>query len=312
MPERRNQGFLTMKDRNVLSESEPEEYPHSFRGRTRKKVKQGLADLAFTAEHLEDEDIEAVFKVLSNPALQEETSYTKEPFTRETVVNALALFIQAVDLVGGRGDADLETLIRDATFEAYDRNHPLKVVGAVNVDVKFALRQEAYDRAYRKHREGDSLNSSEMRALIDADQLGEKETDESQSTRKRSRQTLPTDPEVDKYVLDNLEKIESGLDLTDFQPEAPGHDSYALCTDENSEAVLIEWLSHRLKTRDVRHFRKLIKHCGGSEQVRGILIAVPGGDEEAHSERVESGFEFRELQLGPRGVIKGINHPNTS
>lgn len=312
MPERRNQGILTMKDRNILLESEPEEYPHYFRGRTREKLKQGLADLAFTAENLEDEDIAAVFKTLSNPALEEETSYTKESFTRETVVNALSLFIQAVDLVGNGEDTDLENVIRDAIFEAYHRNHPRQVIGSVDVEVKASPRQEAHDRAYRKRRDGDLLSPSEMRAFIDADQPADKETDESSSTQKRSRPALPTEPEVNKYIIDNLGEIEPGLDLTDFQPEAPDRDSYALCTDQDEETVLIEWISHRLMTHDVEHFYQLIKHCGGPEQLRGILIAPPGGDAEAKSDLVESGFEFRELELGPYGVIKGINHPTNS
>jgi hypothetical protein len=312
MPERRNQGILTVKDRNILLESEPEEYPHYFRGRTREKLKQGLADLAFTAENLEDKDIAAVFNVLANPALEEETSYTEEPFTRETVVNALALFIQAVDLVGSQEDTDLETLIRDAIFEAYRRNHPRQVIGSVDVEVEASPRQDAHDRAYRKRRDGDLLSSSEMRALIDAEQPIDRETEESRSTPERSRQTLPTESEVNKYIIDNLEEIEPGLDLTDFQPETPGRDSYALCTDRDEKTVLIEWISHRLMTRHVKHFYQLIKLCGGPEQLRGILIAPPGGDTEAQSELVESGFEFRELQLGPHGVIEGINHPNTS
>ena len=44
--------------------------------------------------------------------------------------------------------------------------------------------------------------------------------------------------------------------------------------------------------------------------MQGILVTPSGGDPRAQTQLVESGFEFRELQLGQHGVIEGINHPD--
>ena len=302
-----------MKDRNIL-ETGPEEYPHYFRGRTQEKIKQGLADLAFLAKNLGDEDIEAVFKVLSNPALEEETSYAKEPFSRETVVNALALFIQANDLVGNQEEIDLESLVRDATFEAYHRNHPRRVIGAVNVNVESMSRQQAHDRGYRKLDKGDRLNSSEMRALIDAEESIAKSSEESQLTKEKSQVPTFTQSEIGEYVINNLEEIEPGLEVADFQLEDFNDhlDSQILCVDKEGEAVRVSWSFAPLSLLTARRMVRNQEEDSVSGQLRNVYVAVSAESDKVRSELAESNYKFCELRLGPHDVIKGIDCPNDS
>jgi hypothetical protein len=312
MSERRNRGFLTMKDRTVLEESSPDQYPRNFRARTRERLKSGIADFASLSKRMEDPDLMQAFNVLSNPDLTEETSYTHEPFTRETVVDALALFIQAIDLVSDQNEAALEDLIREAVIKAYGRNHPDQLVGAVDLDLETASLRGVHEMARRKHRRGDWLTTTEMRALL-ADKTPVEEGE--QTTTKSLSDEYLSEKDIEEYVLDHLSEIEPGLEVSELQANSQPEELSApeiLCVDkEEKPAPLI--LKTQPPSRDYLEGLQLyLREYGGADQARLILIIPDTWDGVAEMIEGRRGLEIRELQLDQYGNITGINNPNPS
>lgn len=307
MSKRRYRGFLTHDDRTTLTESEPEQYPRNFHTRTRERLRQGLADLAFSSEKLSEDDIAEVFEVLMDPDQTEETSFSREPFDRETIVSALSLFFQAVDLVGSQDDDTLETLIRDAVLQAYRSKLPDQVVSSVDVELNIAPRQETYERAREKYRDGEFLTSTEMRALIDAEVSRGSNKDGTYS-----RDEPPVNySDIKQYVVNHLDEIEPGLELAEFQPKETSDQSSVpdlVCEDREGTTVLVEWRRESVIPRKLEGVQTLMKQYGGPDRIRAIILAPNDPPGKSRERMIELGIEFRRLQVGSYGTIKGIEN----
>lgn len=308
MTERRNRGLLTMKDRTVLEKSDPDQYPRNFHARTREKLRSGVADLAALSENMEDRDIAQVFNVLAEPDLAEETSYTHEPFTRDTVVNALALFLQAIDVVSDQDEAALEDLIRDAVIRAYSHNHPDKLVGVADLDLETASRRGAGVLARRKYRRGERLNPTEMRALIEVMSVDE----ENQTTTGSASEELLSGEDSAEYVLEHLSEIEPGLEKSEIQensqPEGVAY-PMILCVDQDEKPVLIALRIRPPSRGNIEGLEAHLREYGGPDQARGILVVPDIWDGVAEMVESRRGLEIRELQLDQSGEITGIDDP---
>jgi hypothetical protein len=308
MTERRNRGILTAKDRKIMEESSPDQYPPHFRRRTRDKFKQGLADLAFISENLEEEDIAEVFGVLTDSDPKDETSYSHEPFTRQTIIEALGLFFQAAELVDDQDESVLEDFIQRGVEQAYRRHRPDLVVGTLDFDLETVPRQEAYDRGIEKVPDFQSLTSSEQSAVIAA----HARTIHGQGPEEHSADIPDNDiilrgSELTQYVIDHLGEIEPGLEQVGFQSD-PSKGQFrtpdVFCEDQTEQLVLIEVMTGPITEHDITETESLLEDYGGPEEVRGIVVGPDRGILEKAS--TEAKFEFCELQLGPYGVIKGF------
>lgn len=304
MAERRNQGFLTLKDRTIFEESRPDQYPPHFRERAREKFKQALADLAFTSENFETEDIAQVFEVLTDPNLSGSTTYTHEPFSRDTIVDALALFFQATELISDQDESALDDLIQEAVRKAYHRSQPEQVVGSVDFELETAPRQEAYDRGCEKIRDGEWLTISERRAVFEAESSDQDGYVGGEKEGFPEYNVLLQDSDLTQYIIDHLDMIEPGLKQTEFQPGQAKDQFDIFCEDQAGQLVLIKLMMGPMADHHIMEIESRLVEYGGTERVRGIVIGVDRGA--LGNESTEAEFDFYELQLGPHGVIKGF------
>ena len=292
-----------------MEESNPDQYPPHFRRRTREKFKQGLADLAFISENLEEEDIEEVFGVLTDSDLNDETSYSHEPFTRQTIIEALGLFFQATELLADQDETILEDLIEQAARGAYHRNRPDLVVGTLDFDLETVSRQEAYDRGVETLANGEIRTNSERTAMLEAhlQSIFGPEADKNKIDIPDHDMILQGS-ELTQYVIDHLDKIEPGLEQIVLEPD-PSQGQFrtpdVFCRDQTGKIVLIEIIAGPIAEHNITETESLIEDYGGPERVRGIVVGPHKGVLEKESTKPK--FEFCELQVGPYGVITGFN-----
>jgi hypothetical protein len=291
-----------------MEESNPDQYPSHFRRRTRDKFKQGLADLAFISENFEKEDIAEVFGVLTDSDLNDETSYSHEPFTRRTVIDALGLFFQGAELVGDQDESVLEDFIQQAVKKAYRRNQPDQVIGSFDFDLETAPRQEAYDRGTEKMQNGELLTSSERRALFEsAIPVLYGSDDQDNNVHIPDYDIILRDSNLTDYVIDHLDEIEPGLKQIGGQPD-PSEGQFRtpdiFCEDQTGQLVLIETMTGPIAEHHITETESLLTDYGDPEQIRGIIVGPDRGVLEKES--VEAKFDFCELQIGPHGVITGF------
>ena len=308
-----NRGFLTRKNRRILAQWSPVEYPSQFPKRIRERLTQSLADLSFIRENMEESDIAEVFAVLTDPDLSKTTSYSEESFSRETVVDALALFVQAADQVSEQDDAVLESFIRDAITKAYQESRPDHVVGEIDVNIETEPRQEAYDRGRAKFSDRNRLTSAEMRALLDAELPTSDGIRDESEIREQPVVRSPNSHDIKTYFTENIDNIEPGLEVSEFQPglESDRHlDPDLICEDQNGDTVLVDFSASPASRDRIHRFFTLIEEYGGFDRIRGILVAPPGGRKREQSILTDSDIEYRMLRLGPHGTIKGIHHPD--
>lgn len=304
MAERRNQGFLTLKDRAIFEKSRPSQYPTHFRERAREKFKQALADLAFVSENFEAEDIAQVFSVLTDPDLSENTTYTHEPFTRNTIVDALSLFFQATELVSEQDESALDDLIQEAVRKAYHRSQPEQVVGSVDFELETAPRQEAYDRGCEKIRNGEWLTTNERRAVFEAESFDQDGYAGEEKEGYPEYDILLQNSDLTQYIISHLDAIEPGLEQIEFQPDQSKDQFDIFCEDQDGQLVLIKLMMGPMADHHIIEIESSLVEYGGTERVRGIVIGVDRGV--LRKESTEAEFDFYELQLGPHGVIKGV------